>query len=59
MNFQAVMANKDSLLRPVITIHQQIILTTTSSNTFCMMVDVSVIVSTNLPDIRLCLGQEC
>ena len=48
-DFQAVIANKDSLLKPVIIIHQQIVFTTTSSNTFVAMVFVSPIVSINLP----------
>ena len=49
LNIQAVMPNKDSLLRPANTIYQKILLTRTAGNTFVAMVDVSVIVSTNLP----------
>ena len=48
-DFQAVMGNKDSLLRPANIIYQKTLLTTTTVNTFDAMAPVSVIVSTNLP----------
>ena len=48
-NFQAVMANEDSLLRPGIIIYQKTLLKMTMGNAFVAMVFVSVIVSTNLP----------
>ena len=48
-NIQVVMGNKDSLVRPVIIVYQQTLLTMTTGNTFVVIVFVSVIVSTNLP----------
>ena len=49
LKIQAVMGNKDSLVRPVIIVYQQTLLTMTTGNTFVVIVFVSVIVSTNLP----------
>ena len=48
-NIQAVMGNKDSLVRPVIIVYQKTLLKMTRGNTFVAMVFVSVIVSTHLP----------
>ena len=48
-NIQAVMGNKDSLVRPENIIYQKILVTMTTGNNFVVILFVSIIVSTNLP----------